>query len=53
MISGAISLLLQEKFAGVVARVEGLRGRNSPFEAREAGRQVEGLFESLLAEAFS
>ena len=26
--------------AVVVARVEGLRGRNSPFEAREAGRQV-------------
>ena len=32
---------------GVVARVEGLRGRMS-----EAGRQVEGLFESLLAESF-
>jgi type I restriction enzyme S subunit len=40
-------LSLQEEFAGVVARVEGLRGRMS-----EAGRQVEGLFESLLAEAF-
>jgi hypothetical protein len=38
--------------AGVVARVEGLRGRNSPFEVREAERQVEGLFESLLAESF-
>ena len=38
----------QEEFAGVVARVESLRGRMS-----EAGRQVEGLFESLLAEAFS
>jgi type I restriction enzyme, S subunit len=37
----------QEEFAGVVARVEALRGRMS-----EAGRQVEGLFESLLAEAF-
>jgi len=24
-----------------------------PFEAREAGRQVEGLFESLLQEAFA
>jgi len=34
--------------AGVVVRVESLRGRMS-----EAGRQVEGLFESLLAEAFS
>lgn len=41
-------LNLQEEFAGVVARVESLRGRMS-----EAGRQVEGLFESLLAEAFS
>jgi len=40
-------LSLQEKFAGVVARVESLRGRMS-----EAGRQVEGLFESLLSEAF-
>jgi len=40
-------LSLQEEFAGVVARVELLRGRMS-----EAGRQVEGLFESLLAEAF-
>jgi hypothetical protein len=38
---------LQEEFAGVVARVEGLRGRLS-----EAGRQVENLFESLLAQAF-
>jgi type I restriction enzyme S subunit len=38
-------LNLQEEFAGVVARVESLRGRMS-----EAGRQVEGLFESLLAE---
>ena len=33
--------------AGVVARVESLRARMS-----EAGRQVEGLFESLLSEAF-
>jgi len=48
MISGAISLLLQEKFAGVVARVEGLRARMS-----EAGRQVNGLFESVLSEVFS
>jgi hypothetical protein len=35
------------QFAGAVARVESLRGRMS-----EAGRQVEGLFESLLAESF-
>lgn len=41
-------LSLQEEFAGVVARVESLRGRMG-----ESARQVEGLFESLLAEAFS
>jgi len=40
-------LTSQEAFAGVVRRVEGLRGRMS-----EAGRQVEGLFESVLSEAF-
>ena len=40
-------LSLQEEFAGVVRRVEGLRGRMS-----EAERQVEGLFESLLRESF-
>jgi len=34
------ALSLQEEFAGVVARVEGLRGRNSLFKAREAGRQA-------------
>ena len=39
-------------FAGVVARVESLRGRISAFEPRESTRQVEGLFESLLAESF-
>jgi hypothetical protein len=33
-------------FAGVVARVESLRGRMG-----EAERQVEGLFESLLSES--
>ncbi len=44
---------LQEEFAGVEARVESLRGRNSVFEPREAGRQVNGLFESLLSEAFN
>ena len=38
---------LRSGLAGVVARAEGLRGHMS-----EAGRQVEGLFESLLAEAF-
>jgi restriction endonuclease S subunit len=41
-------LSLQEEFAGVVRRVEALRGRMG-----EAGRQVDGLFESLLAESFS
>lgn len=40
-------LSLQEEFAGVVARVESLRGRMG-----ESERQVEGLFESLLAESF-
>ena len=40
-------LSLQEEFAGVVARVESLRGRMS-----EAGRQVNGLFEGLLGESF-
>ena len=40
-------LSLQEEFAGVVARVESLRGRMD-----ESTRQVEGLFESLLAESF-
>jgi hypothetical protein len=38
---------LNNLFAGMVARVDGLRGRMS-----EAGRQVEGLFESLLSESF-
>ena len=33
--------------AGMVARVEGLRGRMD-----ESMRQVEGLFESLLGESF-
>jgi hypothetical protein len=41
------NLSLQGEFAGVVARVESLRGRMG-----ESTRQVEGLFESLLAEAF-
>lgn len=43
---------MMAEFAGLVARVEGLRGRNSAFEPREAGRQVDNLFESLLAESF-
>jgi len=34
-------------FAGVVARVESLRGRMG-----EAERQVEGLFEATLSESF-
>ena len=37
----------RQEGAGVVARVESLRGRMS-----EGERQVEGLFESLLAESF-
>ena len=39
-------------FAGVVARVESLRGRILAVSGSESTRQVEGLFESLLAEAF-
>jgi hypothetical protein len=35
------------QFASVVARIEGLHGRMSG-----AGRQVERLFEALLAESF-
>jgi len=45
--TGGLANPLQEEFAGVVARVESLRGRMG-----ESARQVEGLFESLLAEAF-
>lgn len=37
----------QERFAEIVARYEGLRS-----QARESARQGEGLFQSLLAEAF-
>jgi type I restriction enzyme S subunit len=40
-------LSLQEEFAGVVARVESLRGRMS-----ESERQAQNLFESLLAQSF-
>ena len=43
-----ISIPVCEEFAGVVARVESLRGRMG-----ESTRQAEGLCESLLAEAFS
>ena len=38
---------VRSELASVVARVESLRGRMS-----EAGRQVNGLFESLLEEVF-
>ena len=37
-------------FAGVVARDKSLRGRMG---ASQSTRRVEGLFESLLAEAFA
>jgi len=43
----SILAFLLSAFAGVVARVESLRGRMG-----ESARQVEGLFESLLAESF-
>ena len=42
-----ISIPVCEEFAGVVARVESLRGRMG-----ESTRGVEGLFESLLSESF-
>jgi hypothetical protein len=38
---------MQEEFVGVVARVESLWARMG-----ESERQVDGLFESLLSEAF-
>ncbi|MBK9008153.1 MAG: hypothetical protein IPM31_14315 [Anaerolineae bacterium] len=38
----------QEEFAGMVARVEGMRARQA-----ESERQAENLFESLLAETFA
>ena len=44
-----ISIPVYEEFAGVVARVESLRGRMG---ASQSARQVEGLFESLLAQSF-
>ncbi len=40
-------LIEQERFAGIVARYERFRS-----QAREAERQVEGLFQSLLNESF-
>jgi hypothetical protein len=40
-------LSLQEEFAGVVRRVDGLRGRQM-----EGERQVENLFQSLLTQSF-
>ncbi len=47
LVALAPPLSLQEEFARVAARVESLRGRMG-----ERERQVEGLFESLLAESF-
>ena len=44
---------LLSALAGVVARVESLRGRMSPSGmVSEGERQVENLFESLLSESF-
>ena len=40
--------LIHKQFAAVVRRVESLRAR-----AGESARQVEGLFQSLLADAFA
>jgi hypothetical protein len=47
LFGGIDPLSLHEEFAGVVARVESLRGRMG-----ESTRQAEGLFESLLSESF-
>jgi len=47
-LNGLTCFARPKEFAGVVARVESLRGRMS-----EAGRQVEGLFESMLSESFA
>ncbi|MDW8279539.1 MAG: hypothetical protein RMJ85_16110, partial [Anaerolineales bacterium] len=41
-------LSLQEEFARVAARVEGLRRRMD-----ESARQAEGLFQALLSESFA
>lgn len=38
-LNGLTCFARPKESAGVVRRVESLRGRNSPFEAREAGRQ--------------
>ena len=40
-------IIRSDRFAGVVARVESLRGRMG-----ESTRGVDGLFESLLAQSF-
>lgn len=42
-----ILIPMLNEFAGVVARIESLRGRMP-----EGERQVEGLFESLVSESF-
>lgn len=46
-LSCATAKPVRSELAGVVARVESLRGQMS-----EAGRQVEGLFELLLYQSF-
>ena len=46
-IEHVFSFAEQERFAEIVARYEGLLS-----QAREAARQVEGLFQSLLALSF-
>jgi len=48
-------LSLQEELAGMVARVESLRGRMGESTRQALGRacrDLEGLFESLLVQSF-
>jgi hypothetical protein len=50
-----LTLSLQEESAGVMVQVESLRGRMGKSTRQALGRacrDLEGLFESLLAEAF-
>ena len=55
MINIAEVVAQQDEIAGVVARVESLRGMMSESERQalcRACRDIEGLFESLLSESF-
>jgi hypothetical protein len=47
------TLTYKQSAAGMGMWVGDLQRQYSAFEPREAGRQVEGLFESLLSQSFS